>query len=412
MKKIVFLFVALLVVAGFSRTVNAACTDITIGADIMVSFSYIDNKTDFSDNSGDALSYWQEKAHIYLFNTYTDNVKTFIRIDSYTMDATKPSLNVHSAYIEMKEFLAEGVTLTMGKLDITWEFRKNFGAGAFYQLSYGDLQSAFLVATQPVGWTVAYQVNPDIAVCIGWAKIKEASVVGNNDNDLDLVIVRYDQKLGENNKLFIALLYFVDRCNALTGDIWYLDGGIDYFVMDEALELYGEFVYQGGDPHSSSMDFGAFAFDLGAEYTFKDITTIPYVGLNITWFTGDDGNTYGFQRVASNWNRTLIAESDYFGGVWNRGGYVGIKLMAGMKSIDNDKFGIDFILGYYKAEGDLPAGVTDKGLGWEIDIVAAYWYTEDVTFSAGIGYFDPNEDLGGANPDPVLALIWGVNIVF
>lgn len=416
MKKLALLFVALLVVFGFGRTAMAACTDITIGADIVVYQLYVDNK-DFNDNTDDALSYWTEKVRIYLFNTYTDNVKTSMRIEAYTHDATKPSLEIHSAYIEMTEFLHPSVSLTVGKLDFTWQWRKTFGSGAFYQLVNKDMQSAFIVACQPLGWMASYKFSPDIQISFGWAKGKEGSVIGNNDNDIDCMFARYDQNLGENNKLFVALLYYVDRYEptvgtwTMNGDIWYLDFGLDYFIMEESLELYLEFAYQGGDPHAASMDFGAFAFDLGAEYTFAEIETVPYVGIEITWYQGMDGNTYGFQRVNPNFNRTLIAESDYLGRIWSRDGYVGVKLTAGMKSIDNDKFGVDFILGYFKSDGDLPAGM-DKGLGWEIDIVAAYYYTEDVTFSIGFGYFDPNEDLAGPNPDPTILLIWGVNIVF
>lgn len=416
MKKILVFAFALMLVFGFGRSAMAACTDISIGADLVVYGMHVDNK-DFDDNTGDALGMWTEKIKIYLFNTYTDKVKTVIRIDGSTHDSSKPSLSVDRAYIEMQEFLNEAVTLKVGKLAWTWQLRKTFGSGAYYHIANGDMEGAFLFKAKPLGWDVTYKFDSDITIALGWGKITEMSVAGNNDNDIDVFFVRYDHMLGESNKFFVALVFYVDRyeptvgTHTMLGDVWYLNFGIDYFVMDENLELYFEFAYQGGDAHNSSMDFGAMAFNMGAEYTFLDVDTIPYIGMDITYFQGLDGTTYGYQRYNTNWNRTLIAESDNFGGVWTVPGYIGIKLMAGMKSINNDKFGVDFILGFFKADGDLPSGV-EKGLGFEIDIVAAYYYSEDVTFSAGLGYFDADEDLGGSDPDAVIMLIWGVNITF
>jgi hypothetical protein len=422
MKRILLFAVAMLLVLAIASPAKAACTDITIGADIMVLGQYT-NDYDYNADYSDGVSVWTEYIQIHLLNKYSDNVDTNIRIDAYTHDATKPSLEVYYAYITMKEFLHPNVTVMVGVLDHSWQFRPSWGAKTFTALAPGKVEGAFVFEAQPLGYAVQYMIDEDMTICFAFGKVKEGSVAGNNANDIDVYTLRFDMKLGESNKLFGAFIYYDDQTDMLVGDLWYFNGGIDYFIMDEALELYIEFAYNGGDAVNSAMDLGAFAFDLGAEYTFKDVETVPYVGIEITYIQGRDGSTYGFIRYNTNWTRTLIAESDFYPGVFTnditmsaagnyRSGYYSIKLQAGMKSIADDKFAVDFVLAFLQNDGDLASSTMDDGLGWEIDVVAAYFYSEDVTFTLGIGYFNANEDLAGADPDGVMIIVWGVNIVF
>ncbi len=423
--------VALLFVIGMAAPANAAGTDIKIGANLLNYGLYKDNY-DFDDDTPDATAAMTTKIKVFLYNSYTDNVKTTVRFDASTTDSTKADVKLNRAFIEIKEFLNDGVTLKVGKLSWTWNFRANWGAGAYVNIVPSDMDVAFVVVT-PVGFELKYAFGKTNSMTFAWGKIKEASVAGNNANDIDAMWVRYDQKL-EDGKIFVAFVYYNDNFDAavstLPGDVWYLNFGIDYFMMEQALNLYMEFSYQDGDTHDNNFEMGAFAFNLGAEYTFKDSEVVPYIGLDITYYQGVDGNTYAYTRYLPNFNRTLIAESDFFGRIWKsnwnasgmyaggvadpmyRGGYTGIKVLTGMKSLMNDKAALDVILGFFSANGDMPAAGIDKGLGWEIDIVFAYFYTEDVTFSFGIGYFDPNEDLGGADPDAVMMAVFGCSVIF
>ncbi len=435
MKRLVLFAAALLFVLGMAAPANAAGTDISIGANITILGYYKDNY-DFDDDKPDAVADITERVKIFLYNSYTDNVKTTIRMDAKTSDATKPGIEVDRAFIEMKEFLNDNVTFRIGKITWSWEWRKKFGAGTLYELANGELESMFVLKLRPIGFDVKYAFSKTNSFTLGWGKAKEASVAGNNANDIDAFILRYDHKL-EDGKFFAGFLFYNDNYakggtppTTLPGDIWYLNFGVDYFLSEEALELYLEFSYQGGDPHDSNYDFGALAANLGAEYTFKDSEVVPYIGIDINYYQGVDGDTYGYVRYNTNFNRTLIAESDFFKGLWKndyassgmyaggtaksnyRGGYTGIKLNAGMKSLMNDKAGLDVILGFFTANGDMPASNIDKGLGIEFDVIMSYYYTEDVTFIVGLGYFDPDEDLGGADADAVLVAVFGCSIIF
>jgi hypothetical protein len=414
MKHFAIFVAALILVIGMAAPANADCQSITIGANIINLGVYKDN-ADFNSDAPDSIAYMSTKVQIYLINTYTDMVSSTLRIDAKTMDATKPLLELDRAYIEMKEFLHENVTLKIGKMSWGWQLRPTFGAETFAQIGYGDNESAFVLKVKPIGLYFAYDFGNDNMFSLGWGKVIEASAAGNNANDLDVFFLRYDQKLQEMNKFFIAFIYYNDNMTPamLMGDMWYLNFGVDYFLMEESLELYFEFAYQDGDSFNALTDFGAMAFDLGAEYVFTEIESVPFIGIEITYYQGMDGSTYGYQRYNTNWSRTLIAENDAFGMIWDPAvtGYTSIKLMAGMKSLMNEKVALDVIVGFFSANGDMPAG-RDKGLGWEIDIVATYFYTEDVSFVIGVGYFDPNEDFAGLNPDAMLMAIFGCNLIF
>jgi len=432
MKRILLFAATLLLVLSFAAPAKAAGTDISIGADIYNWGIYQDNY-DFDDDTPDAVAEMYTSVNIYLFNSYTDNVSTTIRFDGWANDANKNGIDLDRAYITMKEFLNPNVTLNVGYLSWTWQLRPIFGAKAYNSIAPGNAKGAFILDVDVVGMDFVYDFGSNNALTLAWGKALEASAPGNNANDIDIFVARYDHKI-ENGDIFVAFVFVNDNFDAavrvLPGDVWYLNFGVDYFLMEESLELYFEFAYQDGDVHDSNFEFGAFAFNLGAEYTFVDSEVVPYIGLEITYIQGVDGTTYGFINAAGNWNRTLIAESDFFGGLWNknwtgsgmytggvadpmyRGGYTGIKLTAGMKQLMNDKITLDVILGFFSANGDMPAAGIDKGLGWEIDIIASYLYTEDVTFSLGFGYFDPNEDLGGSDPDAVMMAIFACNIRF
>jgi hypothetical protein len=319
----------------------------------------------------------------------------------------------------MNEFLTEGLTFEVGKLAHSWQMRKTFGGQGLYYTVPGAMDSAFVFEAQPLGWNLVYNFNPDMMICFGWGKLVEASTMGNSDNDLTVYYVRYDQKLGENNKFFVALLFY-DEAQDMGLDfgqpvdsLWYFNAGIDYFLMDEALELYIEFSYQGGtirDGYPDDVEYGNYALDLGAEYTFAEIETVPYIGFEVVYYGGyDEGNTFAYVRYSTNFNRTLIIENDFMGlfGT-SRTGYYGIMLQGGMKSIADEKFSIDICIAYFAGVGD----DYDDAIGLEFDILGTYWYTEDVTFVAGIGYFSPDEDFAGDDADACFVFIFGCNILF
>jgi hypothetical protein len=414
----IYLFAAALILSlAIAAPASAGCQNVTVGADISV-FGYFVDNWDYNDNASDGMSAINEDARIYIDNIYTEGVSTHIQLgfQGFVDDAGNANIEVERAYIRMEEFLAKELTVQIGMFYTTWQLRGDmWGAGTFENIFPFALNQAFVIDATAVGIGFYYDATEQVTLTFLWHKLNENNAA--TSSDLDLLALRIDYAIEGNSKLFGAFLYLNDQDEVLNGNIWMLNAGIDYFLMDEeALELYFELVYQGGDAHAVPNDLGTLALNLGAEYTFSDIETVPYIGLDITYFQGQDGTTYGYARLANNWNKTLIAENG-FASVTNMDqantpGYLGVKLIGGMKNIMDEKIMIDFVFAWFKADGDL-AGARQDGIGFEFDAVASYWYTEDVVFTLGLGYFVPDEDLAGfADPDAVMMAVFACTITF
>jgi hypothetical protein len=321
----------------------------------------------------------------------------------------------------MEEFLAKELTVQIGKFYSTWQLRGDmWGAGTFENIFPYTLNQAFVLDGAAVGIGFYYDATEQVTLTFIWHKLNESNLP--TSSDLDLLAIRIDYTIEGSNKVFGAFMYINDQGEAIDLDpitagnqaanIWMLNAGIDYFLMEEeALELYFELVYQAGDAATAGMDLGTLALNLGAEFTFSDIETVPYIGLDVTFVQGQDGTTYAYNMLFNNWTKTLIAESDFRNNnLVLTPGYMGVKLVGGMKNIMDEKIMIDFVFAWFKADGDVPV---NDGIGFEIDAVASYWYTEDVVFTLGLGYFVPDEDLAGfADPDAVMMAIFACTITF
>jgi len=407
----------------------ASGTDVTVGADITTIGYYKDNY-DYSDASKDANSAFVEFVHMYVDNFYTEKVSTHIELSLMDpiVDTNNGIVELAQGYIKLEEFLDQNVSLMVGKMSLKWQLRPTWGAGTFENLYPYGVNSAFVINVNAPGISFKYNFNEDVALTIAWYKLLEDSMNGNNANDIDLYLVRLDYKLQQNSKFFAAFLFFDDQYDkgvtpanrTLIGNMWVLNAGIDYFIQDEALELYAELAYQAGTTYPGEPDLGSVAIDMGAEYTFKDQTGTPYIGIDITYYQGDKAGTPGtaaYNHFGADWTHTLIAENDFannnLGGVstWAPG-WVGVKLMGGMKSMRDDKIALDFIFAWFSANGDMPGG-RGKGLGYEFDAVASYMYTEDVVFSLGFGYFKADKDLNsGASTDGTWLALFSCTITF
>jgi hypothetical protein len=414
----IYMFVAALVLSlAIAAPASAGCQNVTVGADISVIGMFQDNY-DYNDNVSDGVSEIAVFSHIYIDNFYTEGVSTHIELalENPLVDANSVDLRVAEAYIKMEEFLTKELTVKIGKFTSKWQLRGDmWGAGTFENIYPYMVNQAFVLNGNTVGMAFMYDATEQVTLTFTWHKINETYGAPTNSSDLDLILVRVDYTIEANNKLFGAFLYFNDQAEVLNANVWMLNLGIDYFLMDEeALELYFELAYQAGDSHVAANDLGTMAINMGAEYTFSSIETVPYIGIDVTYFQGVDGTTYGYQNIVADWTKTLIVENNFMGPITNMTpGWLGVKLVGGMKNVMDEKIMLDFVFGWFKADGDLvPIGRGD-GIGFEVDAVASYWYTEDVVFTLGFGYFVPDEDLAGfADPDAVWLAVFACTITF
>ncbi|MFA4986765.1 MAG: hypothetical protein WC712_09295 [Candidatus Brocadiia bacterium] len=374
--------------------------------------------TDYDSSVSDGLSSITTTVLIWMYIDHSPKVRTVLRLDAkgLTDSADKP-LTLDRAYIEVKDFIAAGTTIAVGKVSLIWTVRTRIGAGALQGIYTGAMERAFIFRNKPVAFQVKYAFSATTAICAGWGKYAEGSIPGDNANDTDVTYVKLDKKWNKTDSGFIGFIYYKDTKRMLKGDIWFVDLGLN-LALSEPLEVYLEAAHQNGIAHTAPDGFGALAANGGFEYTFTSVSVRPYFGGGLTYFTGNSGTRLGFQRVRTNFNETLICENDYFNPnlAWSRtdpastryrSGFLGLKVYAGIKQL-TEKIGLDFIAGFYTADGDVPGG-KGRGLGVEIDLMAAYSYSADLSFGAGLGVFKPSSDLAGAATDPLWLFILGVN---
>ncbi|MDZ7815369.1 MAG: hypothetical protein U5N86_04985 [Planctomycetota bacterium] len=146
----------LVCVMGLSRSAFAAGEDVMVGAEIIYKSWFIDNQ-DYDDDVSDGVAKSNLEATVKVKNWYTDNVYTRVDIVAETDDSDKESVELKRAYIEMQEFLTEGLTFTVGKFDAKWEIRKTYAVesleGAF------DFDMSFLPEQQTARYEVALQLR-------------------------------------------------------------------------------------------------------------------------------------------------------------------------------------------------------------------------------------------------------------
>ncbi|MFA4987232.1 MAG: hypothetical protein WC712_11655 [Candidatus Brocadiia bacterium] len=412
--------IALAVLCIPASTAFAACEEVTINVTLTVVGQYTDNTTDYNADAPDAVGNFSTGVNITLDNRCTDKVSTSMYLYNFTpiVDVNNADIAVCYAYISIEDFVSEGVTLTVGGLSLGWEGRTSLGSGIVSKIDPSNMGSYFVLYAFPVGMQVKYAFSESTSIELTYSKFIENSGRPGftNSDDLDLYYVCFNHAIDESANVFGAFFYWNDQKEVLPGKIWMLDAGITHLMMDGCLDLYGEFVYQGGTAHAAATDLGAFALNAGCEYTFADVASAPYLGLNVTAYSGAKTGataTAAYDRYTANMNLTLIAENDYFGQLQNwTPGWMGVKLMGGLKKIDGGKFSADFIFGYYRAMGDISPVGRGKGLGYEVDALAEYNYMENLYFVLGLGYFSPDDDLAGPDPDGVWRVVFAVTAQF
>jgi hypothetical protein len=208
------------------------------------------------------------------------------------------------------------------------------------------------------------------------------------------------------------------------GDWWALSAGIQYFLDTGigALELYGEGVWELGDysgtatpnpyrpifDQDEDIDMDAFGGRVGAELSLADMTWAPKIGASYWYRSGDDDPEDDDQENFVSYGKTvetLIVEDALYGYNLNTN-YSAWRISLNVCPMDNlavklqyNDFELnedDYEQGYLPPRpfpGALPIIPQDiaseDDFGQEIDLMATYTYSENVTFMLGLGYFMP-----------------------
>ena len=98
-------------------------------------------------------------------------------------------------------------------------------------------------------------------------------------------------------------------------------------------------------------------------------------------FERRDSITHPWAREAEGWY-DVVGYNNYWAA----------RLYGGMKSLWDGKISLEGWLHYFQGTDETLDNARGNKLGWELDVITVYHYTEDLSFSLGLGYFDPHDD--------------------
>lgn len=470
-KKLTLIF-ALAMLVGFVLPAFAEVQNVKVSGDITIYGIYrdeydLDDRAD-SDASDDH-SFYASITRLRVDADLTDNVQATVRLynerdwDQEDAYADETQINLDLAYLTLKEMLYSPLTLVLG--------RQNLRFGNALIVGDPDTNARIVTDENGLGDTMAEDLSARKAfdalratldyapwtIDLILAKIDETeqaySATSGEDEDLYGVNVGY--KFGSYNAEAEAYFFAKDSDTEISslssgttgisitqgGDIYNfgLRGSVEPI---KGLNLSGEIALQRGDAQESggtSRDQKAWALDLDGSYTW-DVEYAPSLGIGYSFRSGEEAGNSGDYEA---WNpmyedQTNGIVADYiFSGV-NGGVNSNASIIKVYGSIKPTK-DITLAAKYYNYRLDEKLVSSDntsvsypsanlgsryyvmkakEDLGDEIDLIATYNYTEDVTFGLSAGWFFPGNALEGEsggvkrNDDDALSIVGSVKVVF
>lgn len=418
MRKLIALL-AIAVIVAFATGAYAEVQNVKVGGDIRIRPLYQNDITTLNSSiNTDDYGYIEQRTRVIIEADLTDNVAVSAIIEAESDwglpesvfsavpgidDRKEWDAGFSEAWVQLSELYYSPLTVKLGRQFL------NYGTG--FVISSKEYENNFdavraILDFDP--WTIDI-VYSKMVETLGYSPLQAAmgATATNADNDIDL--------WGAN------IRYAADTWD-VEGYIW---GQVDhgYTLSDgskpnlepiifgirgditpiENLDLWAEVSYEDGK--IGTQDLSAFGTDLGATYTFADVAWMPTIGLGWTFGQGDndDANYYEFY------------EYNYYG-------YCYSPMLSNIHII-NANLTVEpveklaLILDYYHYLQDKKEAMimgdptqdnggvmavtngTDKTLGNELDIIAEYDYTEDVStqlylawFWAGDAYSSPTDD--------------------
>ncbi len=430
MKKLVVLFTFLwLGFAGFSTA-----ADISVGGEM---FTLWLNRIDYdldNDASGDVGMFRQDLELDFTFKL-TDTVRGVIDLRTSNLlvnnavDANNV-MHVKQAYIGVKEFFYKPLSLKIGKQVLHYSLR---GDGNALWLGYQACNSLDNPGRDlaPVGFKGTFDYD-NLSVDVFTVKYLESAA---RTGDLDVHGLNVDYWLSEDSDSLINVGFGlvnddnsampVYAMNADKSMVGVFTAGVDYFLLDNALELAGDFGIQFGKlgEHTVDQDLFAYAFDLTVCYNFHTVRFAPWLELSASVRSGenDDNDKSGaWQALFENNDKTLLVEANNCISLYNlNSGYYAIRLAGGGKF--TAKFSAKTILAVYGdmtddslAANAVGVNTDDNMIGFEWDVCTKYSITKNLFMCPNFGVFFPGNatEAAGQDSDPAIGFMFKTQLNF
>lgn len=419
---------ALLLLTFVSLGTAAFAADVSVSGKLTTWAGMESNASDFNDDGSDSVGYLYVNGELNTAVELADNVKVVLELelndkvsngksnrrvyDRSTKkldagDTTTATVEIDEAYVSVGEFLTDMLSLKIGH--------------QYYENSLRANHRAMVLATDMTAFKGTFKFEK-LSLDVFYGKVKETLTSVNASDDSDVYGVFADINVNENIR---AIAYLnnttMDNAGKDHGNIIAVGGGVDWFLLDKKLEVFGEIAAEFGDT-SEDVSRSAFGLDIGAKYNFGELGSIKglTVELNISYRTGEDDeadtDTEFFENNAQR-TGALIAESNFNLSSTNsdnpmykgyvQAGYTAIRLEVGAQW--TDKIGSYLLLAHFTDNSD----AVDEVIGTEVDLCTVYKHTENLSMGAHLGYFMPDDGItGGGNDDSVFAFALETTVAF
>lgn len=460
MRILTALAIAALVVA-FAVPAFAETQNIKVSGDIKIAHIVnqavdLDGSEAGVNNEDDDENFFMQQIGLNVEADLTDNVSTYVRIiNERTWDAMDDraaadnrdafNITLDEAYVTLKEMLYAPLTVKIGRQNI-WLGRGfvigNAGVGVW------DTQSALPSTIREVSDATAFDAiratldYDPWTIDLIYAKIDANGAAAvdpvNDDNDLYVANIGYDFTKYDAE----AELYYILEHNK-SGRV--APGGTSFdanatstlglrgsYVPFESMNVWAEGALQFGDYANVAQrreDIEAYAFNIGADYTFTDIRWTPMLTMEYTFLSGEEaGNANGdwsawnplyrgkFDSYIANFrNITKVTDYDVTQGVSANGNNNGVtnehEFAVGGRINPMTDITVDGRATFLWFS-EVPVAGNNDEIGWELDGKVTYDYTEDVTFQVAAGIFFPGSYYPETDDDNAAQIISAVTVEF
>lgn len=386
----------------------AEVQSIKVSGDIRIKGVSSDNIYRLSETAGDASDYVEQRTHISADADLTDDVsaKVTLQAESFWGSGNEDAdgsfdTEVTESYILFDRFAAGNIYLKIGRQYLS------FGKGFIFsdrELNYKfdalrvNYDNYPFMVDVILGSVVAPKVNFDSS------EISE-------DRDFYGINAGYEFDRGQLEAYLWQIKDSSEDIAVLRKDFEPLIVGVrGQTDATESLNLWGEFVLENGDLSAERKFNNAYALDLGGKYVFESLDLRPSLKIAYTAGSGDKSTTGDTKAYVPLYDY----EYDY--------GYVYSPELSNIHIVNialTIEPIVDVVLAfdYYhyrqdeiiaqamgniyqdNAANSVLTNGKDKKLGDEIDVSAAYKYSEDVTASVLAGWFKPGSSYSSSNDD-------------
>lgn len=441
MKKVLVALFLVVAMAGFA---NAETKEYSLSGKIDLDFFWGRNLMSFDNDAADTPALIELEADVYVKIDMTENIEGVLKLDE-TAAANKGlgigdvNIEIDLAYIKIKEMYWEPFTFIIGKQAWTQPLRPEHTLRRGSEFGNTRIEGA-------AGIRMLFEFD-QITLAIDWQKINDATgntgpnpytvpaTQGNltgQSADADHYDIYFRYNFSEQNHLHAFVTYLNDNSGVIgipyanliaqipntvawnyDTKIWSIGVGLDWFFGDN-WEVYVELGYTGGRAlavtGASDVDVAGFAGVIGLVYTWNQVDIKPFLGVEVIYYEGNDadrnGNLtdMGWINYANEYRRALVferrstlnnpwsRESEGFYDVVDYNNYWAARLYGGLLSIWDGRISLEGWIHYFQATDETLDNARGNKIGWELDIIAVYHYSEDLTFSLGLGYFDAHDD--------------------